>query len=360
MRKILHIDMDAFYASVEQRDNPELRGKPIAVGGTSRRGVVAAASYEARVFGVHSAMPSVTAARRCPELIFVKPRFEVYKEVSRQIRSIFHEYTELVEPLSLDEAYLDVTNPLKGPASGTLIARAIKREILEETGLTASAGVSYNKFLAKTASGMNKPDGLTLIRPEEASAFLAALPIERFYGVGEVTARRMKEVGIHNGADLLQRSEHELAQLFGKAGLYYHRIARGEDDRAVEPDRERKSVGAERTFMEDISDPAVMLERVQVIAAEVAERLSRVEAGARTVTLKIKYHDFEISSRSRTLAHVIVSEEEIRSIAGRLLETPEPPPRPVRLLGVSVSNLVRFDGPGVQLPLPFEQNFSGS
>ena len=352
--------MDAFYASVEQRDNPELRGKPIAVGGTSRRGVVAAASYEARVYGVHSAMPSVVAERKCPQLIFVKPRFDVYKGISRQIRAIFQRYTELVEPLSLDEAYLDVTHPLDGPPSGTLIARAIKNAIREESGLTASAGVSFNKFLAKTASGMNKPDGLTLIRPEDATAFLAALPIERFYGVGEVTARKMKELGIHTGADLLQRSDQELAKHFGKTGLFYSRIARGEDDRAVQPDRERKSVGAERTFMEDISDPAIMLERVQVIAGEVAERLARVEAGARTVTLKIKYHDFEISSRSKTIGHVIVGEEEISYLAGQLLETPEPPVRPVRLLGVSVSNLIRFDAPGIQLPLPFEKKLPES
>ena len=360
MPKILHIDMDAFYASVEQRDHPEYAGKPIAVGGTSRRGVVAAASYEARAYGVHSAMPSVVAERRCPPLIFVKPRFEVYKEVSREIREIFHRYTDLVEPLSLDEAYLDVTEPLQGPRSATLLARQIKKDILEATGLTASAGVSFNKFLAKTASGMNKPDGLTVIRPEQAAAFLAALPIERFYGVGEVTARRMKEIGIHNGADLLQRPEKELAVHFGKAGLFYYRIARGDDKRRVEPERERKSVGAERTFMEDIDDPSTMLERVQIIARDVAARLQRVESAGRTVTLKIKYHDFEINSRSRTLGHTVHRAEELCAIAAYLLETPEPPLRPVRLLGITVSNLTGPDSPGSQLPLPFSQELAGS
>ena len=357
LRKILHIDMDAFFAAVEQRDFPEYRGKPIAVGGRSRRGVVAAASYEARTYGVHSAMPSVVAERRCPALIFVKPRFEVYKEVSRQVREIFATYTELVEPLSIDEAYLDVTDPLKGPPSATVVAQWIKREIREATGLTASAGVSFNKFLAKTASGMNKPDGLTLITPEEAPAFLAALPIERFYGVGAVTARRMKEAGIHCGADLLQKSEQELIRLFGKTGGFYYQIARGDDQRPVQPDRERKSVGAERTFMEDIADPHEMLQRVQEIAGYVAERMARTHAGGRTVTLKIKYLDFEISSRSRTVGHVVFSAEEIASIAALLLETPAPPQRPVRLLGVSVSNLVDPHTPGYQLPLPFEHHF---
>lgn len=357
MRKILHIDMDAFYASVEQRDAPELKGWPVAVGGSSRRGVVAAASYEARAYGVRSAMPSVVAARRCPQLVFVKARFDVYKDVSRQIRDIFRSYTDLVEPLSLDEAYLDVTEPLKGPPSATLLARCIKRDILETTQLTASAGVSFNKFLAKTASGMNKPDGLTVIRPEEAEAFLAALPIERFHGVGAVTARRMKEIGIYTGADLLRRTEEELAKQFGKSGRYYRRIARGEDPRLVEPYRERKSVGAERTFDEDLDDVRAMRERLRPIAEGVAERLGRAEAAGRTITLKVKYFDFEISTRSRTFAHFISSGNELFEVGCALLEAPAPS-RPVRLLGISVSNLRGPDVPGLQLPLPFERRAS--
>lgn len=359
MNKILHIDMDAFYASVEQRDFPEYAGKPVAVGGSSRRGVVAAASYEARAYGVHSAMPSVVAARRCPHLIFVKARFDVYKEVSRQIREIFRTYTGLVEPLSLDEAYLDVTEPLKGPPSATLLARRIKKDILDATRLTASAGVSFNKFLAKTASGMNKPDGLTVIRPEEAQAFLAALPIERFHGVGAVTARRMKELGIHTGGDLQRRTERELATHFGKSGRYYHRIARGDDPRPVQPHRERKSVGAERTFHEDIDDLHALRERLESIAAGVADRLARAEAAGRTITLKIKYLDFEISSRSRTFSHFISSDRELYEIACSLLETPAPPLRPVRLLGISVSNLAGPDVAGYQLALPLFETTGG-
>ena len=354
MRKIIHVDMDAFYASVEQRDAPEYAGKPVAVGGSSRRGVVAAASYEARVYGVHSAMPSVVAARRCPQLIFIRPRFDVYKEISRQIREIFYSYTDLVEPLSLDEAYLDVTDPHQGPPSATILARQIKEEILRETRLTASAGVSYNKFLAKTASGMQKPDGLTVITPARAEALLGALPIERFHGVGSVTARRMKSLGIHTGADLREHSEHELVSHFGKTGSHYYRIARGEDERRVQPDRERKSVGAERTFQADIEDPEVMLERLLPIVERVAERLGRIGTEGRTVTLKIKYYDFEISSRSRTLQHAVGNAADLCALATHLLEHPEPPVRAVRLLGFSVSNLTSRGEEGEQLPIPFD------
>src|SRR5690606_2708567 len=284
-RKIIHIDMDAFFASVEQRDNPELRGKPVAVGGTSRRGVVAAASYEARAYGVRSAMPTVVARRRCPQLILVKSRFDVYRAVSHQIREIFYTYTDLVEPLSIDEAFLDVTHVKQGPPSATLIAREIKARILKETGLTASAGVSINKFLAKLASDVNKPDGLTVILPEEAEAFVAALPVDRFYGVGPVTAERMRAMGIETGADLRARSEEELRKHFGKAGSHFYRIARALDDRPVRPDRQRKSVGAERTFEEDLIKEADLLKRLEYISAEVARRLERSGTTGRTVTL---------------------------------------------------------------------------
>lgn len=338
VRKIIHVDMDAFYASVEQRDDPSLRGKPVAVGGR-HRGVVMAASYEARTFGVRSAMPSATASRRCPSLIFVKPRMEVYASVSRQIRQIFRSYTDLVEPLSLDEAYLDVSEPKEGPASGTLLAGQIKRDILDATGLTASAGVSFNKFLAKVASGINKPDGLTVIRPEEAEAFIASLPIERFFGVGRVTAARMRKMGIETGADLQDLDEAELVRRFGKVGRHYYRIVRGLDNRPVQPDRRRKSVGAERTFFEDIADVEEMEAEIAEIAGHVARRLERAGARGRTVTLKIKFHDFVVRTRSRTVPDVVGDPEELALLGRQLLLAPMPPDRPVRLLGLSVSNL---------------------
>jgi DNA polymerase IV len=339
VRKIIHVDMDAFYASVEQRDNPELKGLPVAVGGSARRGVVAAASYEARAFGVRSAMPSVEARRRCPELVFVKPRFEVYKEVSGQIRTIFLSYSPLVEPLSLDEAYLDVTEPLKGPPSATLIARSIKAEIREFTGLTASAGVARNKFLAKVASGMNKPDGLTVIRPQEEEAFLEALEIERFFGIGPVMARRMREAGIHTGVDLKARTQAELLQRFGKVGAFYYRIVRGEDDREVRPNRDRKSVGAEQTFSDDLANLDVMQMALEGIVTRVAERLERAGRRGRTITLKIKYHDFVQTTRSRSYGRPLGKAEELMEVASALLCTPMIPDRPVRLLGLTVSAL---------------------
>jgi DNA polymerase-4 len=338
LRKIIHVDMDAFYASVEQRDHPELRGKPVAVGGGGARGVVMAASYEARPYGIRSALPSVTARRLCPELIFVRPRFDTYQAVSRQIRAIFTSYTDLVEPLSLDEAYLDVTRPKPGSHSATAIARAIKRQIFDVTGLTASAGVSFNKFLAKVASAMDKPDGLFVIRPQEALAFVAGLPIERFFGIGPVTARKMRDVGIATGADLRLRSEAELVHRFGKVGRHYFRIARGEDEREISPDRPYKSIGAEETFASDLVAPEAMLESLRPIAERVAERMAAADRFGRTVTLKIKHQDFTVNSRQRTLVDPVHSAEELMALARWLLHTPEPPRRPVRLLGLTASN----------------------
>ena len=338
MRKIIHVDMDAFYAAVEQRDDPALRGRPVAVGGGGPRGVVMAASYEARAFGVRSAMPGFQARRLCPELIFVHTRFDAYKAASRQIREIFRSYTDLVEPLSLDEAYLDVTAPKRGPGSATAIAAAIKREIRETTRLTASAGVSFNKFLAKIASDLHKPDGLTVIRPEQARSFIAGLPIERFFGIGPKTAQKMKGLGIHNGADLGARSGDELVHRFGKVGRHYFLIVRGQDAREVCPDRPYKSIGAERTFDHDLDEPAAMLERLRPIAEEVAARMSAADSFGRTVTLKIKHHDFTLTTRQHTLADRVDSADELSALAAWLLHHPEPPRRPVRLLGLTVSN----------------------
>ncbi len=343
--------MDAFYASVEQRDQPELRGKPVAVGGGGPRGVVMAASYEARVFGVRSAMPGFQARRLCPELIFVRTRFDAYKAASRQIREIFSTYTDLVEPLSLDEAYLDVTVPKRGPPPATLIARQIKQEILAETGLTASAGVSFNKFLAKVASAMDKPDGLFVIRPEDALAFVAGLPIERFFGIGPVTARKMQDAGIATGADLRARSEAELVHRFGKVGRHYFRIARGEDEREVSPDRPYKSIGAEETFASDLVAPAAMLEELRPIAERVAERMAAADRFGRTVTLKIKHDDFTLNTRQHTLADPVHSAEELMALARWLLHTPAPPRRPVRLLGLTASN---FGPPADRAPLQLQ------
>ena len=357
MRKIVHVDMDAFYASVEQRDDPELRGKPVAVGGSGPRGVVMAASYEARAYGVRSAMPGFQARRLCPELIFVRTRFDAYHAASRQIRDIFLTYTDLVEPLSLDEAYLDVTAPKRGPLSATLIARAIKQEIKATTGLTASAGVSFNKFLAKVASDLHKPDGLAVIRPEQAAAFIARLPIERFFGIGPKTAQKMKALGIHNGADLSARSEDELVHRFGKVGHHYFRIVRGLDEREVTPDRPYKSIGAEQTFDQDLGDPGLMLERLRPIAEQVAERMTAADSFGRTVTLKIKHYDFTVTTRQHTLADWVHSAEELLALAGWLLHHPEPPRRPVRLLGLSVSNFALAPTAPRQLSLGLERSW---
>lgn len=347
--------MDAFYASVEQRDHPELRGKPVAVGGSSMRGVVASASYEARQYGVRSAMPSVTAKRLCPGLIFVKSRFDVYREVSQQIRDIFFEYTDLVEPLSLDEAYLDVTEAKKGPPSATLIAKEIRERIFEETGLTASAGISFNKFIAKVASDINKPNGMKVITPEEAIPFLERLPIEKFHGIGKVTAQKMRRMGIYTGAGIKKLSLIDLVRRFGKAGQHYYRIVRAEDDRPVNPNRIRKSIGAERTFSKDIHETGEMKERLEYIAGVVFDYMEKRHNFGRTVTLKVKTPEFQILTRSKTFGSEVRDRSQLLSIVFELLEQHRGDFESARLLGVTVSNLEReHDGEGIQLELPFE------
>ena len=345
-RKIIHVDMDAFYASVEQRDDPALRGLPVAVGGR-QRGVVMAASYEARKFGVRSAMPSVTAKRMCPELVFVKPRFDVYKEVSRQIREIFLDYTPLVEPLSLDEAYLDVTTNLKGMPLASDIAREIRARILERTGLTASAGISYNKFLAKLASDHRKPNGQTTIPPEKGPAFVESLPVARFHGVGPKTAEKMNRLGIHTGADLKAQSLEFLEQYFGRSGTYYYAIARGHDERRVVPNRPRKSVGSETTFMEDLDRPQAVEEGVASVLGDVWSYCERTGIVGRTVTVKIKYADFQIVTRSRTLSESVGTRDMLERTSRELVRTIFPLEKKVRLLGVSLSNLHEREEPKV-------------
>jgi DNA polymerase-4 len=344
-RKIIHIDMDAFFASVEQRDNPELRGKPVAVGGSSARGVVAAASYEARKFGVRSAMPSVTAKRKCPDLIFVKHRFDVYKEVSRQVRAIFAEFTPHIEPLSLDEAYLDVTENLKGIASATQIAEDIRARIRAETGLTASAGVSYNKFLAKLASDHRKPDGLFVITPRMGPAFVEALPVGRFHGVGPATSAKMNRLGIHTGLDLRERSLAFLEEKFGKSGRYYYWIARGIDERPVCADRIRKSVGAENTFFVDLMSFEAMRDELQPIIDKLWRHCEASTIRGRTVVLKVKFSDFQTITRSRTLAAAVESREELEGVSLDLLGALMPVSKGVRLLGVTLAGLDLEDAP---------------
>ncbi|MCM4154913.1 DNA polymerase IV [Gramella sp. AN32] len=338
LRKIIHIDMDAFYASVEQLDNPELRGKPVAVGGSSQRGVVSAASYEARKFGVRSAMSSVMAKRNCPDLIFVKSNFKRYQEVSGQIREIFHQYTDLVEPLSLDEAYLDVTENKKGNPSATLIAKEIRNKIKEKTGLNASAGISINKFIAKVASDINKPNGQKTVPPEEVIEFLEDLDIRKFYGVGKVTAEKMYRLGIFSGKDLKEKSEEYLTKNFGKSGGYFYHVVRGIHHSEVKPHRIRKSLGAERTFNENISSEIFMLERLENIAEEIERRLKKSDVAGKTVTLKIKYSDFTLQTRSKTIGYFIASKELILEIAKDLLYQ-EKMKNSVRLLGITLSNL---------------------
>ena len=338
LRKIIHIDMDAFYASVEQRDNPELRGKPVAVGG-GVRGVVAAASYEARTFGVRSAMPAVTAKRRCPDLIFVKPRFDAYRAVSQQIRAIFADYTPLIEPLSLDEAYLDVTEDLKGIGIATAIAEEIRARIKAETGLTASAGVSYNKFIAKLASDQNKPDGCCVVTPARGPAFVAALPVKRFHGVGPVTAARMAALGIETGADLRALSLDALRAHFGSSGERYYDLARGICHRQVRPDRPYKSISAEDTFNTDLSDEAALLAELDRIALMLWGRIEAKHLAGRTVTLKVKYGDFRIVTRARSLGHNVSGADEFRMIGASLLRGLLPTPKAIRLLGLGLSNL---------------------
>lgn len=339
LRKIIHVDMDAFFASVEQRDDPSLRGKPVAVGGASGRGVVAAASYEARQFGVRSAMPSSRAIRQCPDLIFCKPRFEVYREVSQQIRAIFRDYTPLVEPLSLDEAYLDVTHDLRGIGSATRIAQEIRSRIRADTQLTASAGVSYNKFLAKLASDQNKPDGLCVIRPGEGAEFVAGLPVRRFHGVGPRGAEKMTRLGIETGADLAAKDVAFLRAQFGSMGDYLFGAARGIDHRPVRADRLRKSVGGERTFHENISEPGELLDTCQRISAIVWERVEASKARGRTVTLKLRYGDFTTITRARSVDHWIANEQEFAALGRALLEALMPLPQPVRLMGLTLSSL---------------------
>jgi len=337
-RKIIHVDMDAFYASVEQRDFPELKGKPIAVGGSSDRGVVAAASYEARKYGVRSAMPSVTAKRLCPDLIFVKHRFDKYREVSSQIRDIFLDYTELVEPLSLDEAYLDVTENKLNYPSATVIAYDIRRRIYETTGLTASAGISINKFVAKIASDYNKPNGQKTITPDEVLPFLEKLEIRKFHGIGKVTAEKMYLNGIFTGAHLKEHSLEFLEKHFGKSGSHYYNIVRGVHKSPVKPNRIRKSLGAERTFSENISSEIFMKERLIQIAEEIEKRLSRSNVAGKTITLKIKYSDFKTQTRSKTLSHFIRTKDLILNTAVELMEQ-EGFRESVRLLGITLSNL---------------------
>ena len=342
-RKIIHIDMDAFYASIEQRDNPAYQGKPIAVGGSpqGRGGVVATASYEARKFGIHSAMSSKKAAQLCPQLIFVKPRFDVYKEVSNHLRVIFSRYTDLIEPLSLDEAFLDVTNDKQTIGSAIDIAKLIKKAVRDELHLTASAGISINKFVAKIASDINKPDGLTFIGPSKIERFMESLPVEKFFGVGKVTAQKMNGLGLFTGADLKRFSESELVKHFGKAGKFYFKIVRGIDDRVVQPYRVIKSVGAEDTFPYDLEDVAEMTDELAKISKVVHDRLIRHGLKGRTVTLKIKYHDFKRITRSHSLSEETNDLKTIMHTANELLKMTPQEGMKIRLLGISVSNFYR-------------------
>ncbi|WP_088334125.1 DNA polymerase IV [Sphingomonas mucosissima] len=342
IRKIIHVDMDAFFASVEQRDDPALRGRPVAVGHAAARGVVAAASYEARAFGVRSALPSVTALRRCPDLVFVRPRFDVYKAVSRQIQAIFAEYTDLIQPLSLDEAYLDVTANRAGLPTAWATAKAIRARILAETGLTASAGISYNKFLAKLASDHRKPNGQFAVTPDMGPAWVETLPVARFHGVGPVTAAKMKRLGIETGADLRAKSLAFLEQHFGSSAGWYHAIARAEDHRPVNPNRVRKSSGSETTFNRDLTEPAEIEAGVLLMADDVWEWCEKAQAFGRTVTVKIKFQDFRLITRSRSHAGAIADQALLRQASLDLVRSIYPPDTGIRLVGVTVSN---FDVP---------------
>jgi DNA polymerase IV len=351
-RRIIHIDMDAFYASVEQRDDPALRGVPVAVGGAGARGVVAAASYEARKFGVHSAMSSVTARRKCPELVIVPARFDVYRALSQQIRAIFARYTSLIQPLSLDEAYLDVTASLVERGSATAVAEEIRVAIRHETGLTASAGVSYNKFLAKLASDYRKPDGLFVITPRMGSTFVAELPVEKFHGVGPVTAAKMNKLGIHTGLDLREQTREFLAEHFGKAGDFFYHLARAEDDRPVVADHIRKSLGAETTFARDLLAWEEVAPALEPVFAKLWAAYSRHGLTARTVTIKIKYANFQLITRSRSCGEAITSRSIIEEISLDLLQRLFPLSRGVRLLGITLSNFdATTDGEHRQIAL---------
>lgn len=338
VRKIIHIDMDAFYASVEQMDNPLLRGKPLAVGGNEIRGVVSAASYEARKFGVKSAMSGVMAKKNCPQLIFVPPRFERYKEISLQIRSIFYDYTDLVEPLSLDEAYLDVTVNKKGNPSATLIAQEIRKRIFYEVGLTASAGISVNKFVAKIASDFNKPNGQKTVLPEEVQPFLEALPIRKFYGVGKVTTEKMYNLGIFTGLDLKSKSAEFLEKNFGKSGIFFYNVVRGIHESEVKSNRIAKSIAAENTFTENLSSEIFLVDKLQEIAAVLEKRLLKNNVAGKTITLKIKYSDFSMQTRSKTLPYFISDKSLLLEITKELLFQ-EKIKNSIRLLGISLSNL---------------------
>lgn len=350
--------MDAFFASVEQRDHPQYRHKPVVVGGTPQgRGVVAAASYEARKFGIHSAMPAARAVKLCPAAIFLKPRFEVYKEVSLQIREIFYIYSDLVEPLSLDEAYLDVTENKVGNPSATLIAGEIKKRIKKETGLTASAGVAGNKFLAKIASDLDKPDGLSVITPDQAESFIEKLEISKFYGVGKATSKKMEALGIRSGADLKKWDEIDLVKQFGKSGHHYYKIARGIDNRTVKPDRIRKSIGKERTFSEDVSDLEWISDFLDELSHKISESMKKMNTAGKTITLKVRYADFETVTRSYTLPNYTDRKEDLVNVSRRLLKETEAGMREIRLLGISVSTLNLAEGGmiGEQLEIPFKR-----
>jgi DNA polymerase-4 len=353
IRKIIHIDMDAFYASVEQLDRPELKGKPIAVGGSEVRGVVSAASYEARKFGVKSAMSGVQAARLCPQLIFVRPRFDRYKEISKQIRAIFLEYTDLVEPLSLDEAYLDVTENKKGNPSATLIAKEIRQKIFEKTGLTASAGISVNKFVAKIASDYNKPNGQKTVNPDEVEAFIEVLDVKKFYGIGKVTAEKMYQLGIYTGLDLKNKTLEYLEQHFGNSGQAFYNLSRGISYSQVKPNRQMKSIGAERTFNENLSSEIYMEERLENIASEIERRIKKYNISGKTITLKIKYSDFTQQTRSKTLPYFIADKSLILETAKELLYQ-ERLKDSVRLLGISLNNLNTNQKKNIVVQLKFE------
>lgn len=355
VRKIIHVDMDAFYASVEQRDNPSLRGRPVAVGHAAKRGVVAAASYEARAYGVRSAMPSSTAIRKCPDLIFIAPRFEAYRAISRQIHAIFRDYTALIEPLSLDEAYLDVTENLRGIPTASETAAQIRSRIFAETGLTASAGISYNKFLAKLASDCRKPNGQFVVPPATGAAFVESLPVRKFHGVGPVTAEKMNRLGIFTGADLRRQTLAFLQERFGKSGPWYYAIARGEDDRAVVPNRPRKSSGSEMTFRHDLTDCAEIEAQVRATADDVWAWCERTQAFGRTVTVKIKYADFQQVTRRHTVILPLSSQKELRALSIELVRTLLPPKKPIRLVGVTVANFDNGHANALdQLELAFE------
>ncbi|MFY8096400.1 MAG: DNA polymerase IV [Flavobacterium sp.] len=353
IRKIIHIDMDAFYASVEQLDRPELKGKPIAVGGSEVRGVVSAASYEARKFGVKSAMSGVQAARLCPQLIFVRPRFDRYKEISKQIRAVFLEYTDLVEPLSLDEAYLDVTENKKGNPSATLIAKEIRQKIFEKTGLTASAGISVNKFVAKIASDYNKPNGQKTVNPDEVEAFIEVLDVKKFYGIGKVTAEKMYQLGIYTGLDLKSKSLEYLEHHFGNSGQSFYNLSRGISYSQVKPNRQMKSIGAERTFNENLSSEIYMEERLENIASEIERRIKKYKISGKTITLKIKYSDFSQQTRSKTLPYFIADKSLILETAKELLYQ-ERLKDSVRLLGISLNNLNTNQKKNIVVQLKFE------